>query len=141
VALVDMAVWHWMYDHPAATPAQLKEATLQIAKDTWNRYYAPVFGKRDVALLAVYSHMIDSLLYLPDYPIGHLIAFQIEEQMEKAGNLGSEFERMAKAGNIAPDLWMKKATGAPVGPAALLTAADKALGDLEPSIPSPRGRN
>jgi len=127
VALVDIAVWHWMYDHPAATPAQLKEATLQIAKDTWNRYYAPVFGKRDVALLAVYSHMIDSLLYLPDYPIGHLIAFQIEEQMEKAGNIGSEFERMAKAGNLAPDLWMKQATGAPVGSEALLSAAAKAL--------------
>ena len=33
--------------------------------------------------------MIDSFLYLPDYPIGHLIAFQIEEQMEKAGNVGA----------------------------------------------------
>ena len=131
VALVDMAVWHWMYDHPAATPAQLKDATLQIAKDTWNRYYAPVFKKRDVVLLAIYSHMIDSLLYLPDYPIGHLIAFQIEEQMEKAGNIGSEFERMAKAGNIAPDLWIKMATGAPVGSEALLSEAGKALARVE----------
>ncbi|HYP54434.1 MAG TPA: hypothetical protein VEQ42_12875, partial [Pyrinomonadaceae bacterium] len=76
VALVDMAVWRWMYEHPEATPAQLKEATLQIAKDVWNRYYAPVFNRRDVVLLGVYSHMIDSFLYLPDYPIGHLIAHQ-----------------------------------------------------------------
>ena len=45
VALVDMAVWHWMYDHPNATPAQLKDATLQISKDVWNKYYAPVFKK------------------------------------------------------------------------------------------------
>ena len=52
VALVDMAVWHWMYDHPDATPEQLRDATLQIAKDTWNRYYAPVFNKKDVVLLA-----------------------------------------------------------------------------------------
>ena len=130
VALVDMAVWHWMYDHPQATPAQLKDGTLAIAKDIWNRYYEPVFGKRDVVLLAVYSHMIDSFLYLPDYPIGHLIAFQIEEQIEKAGNLGSEFERMAKAGNIAPDIWMKKATGAPVGAVALLTETKKALAQV-----------
>ncbi len=71
--------------------------------------------------------MIHSFLYLPDYPIGHLIAFQIEQQMEKAGNLGSEFERMAKAGNIAPDIWMTQATGAPVGAGALLTATEKAL--------------
>ena len=125
-----MAVWHWMYDHPQATPAQLKEATLKIARDVWNRYYAPVFGQRDVVLPAIYSHMIDSLLYLPDYPIGHLIAFQIEQQVEKSGNLGSEFERMAKAGNIAPDLWMKNATGAPVGPEALLKSTEKALADL-----------
>jgi hypothetical protein len=131
VALVDMGVWHWMYDHPNATPAQLKQATLGIARDVWNRYYAQVFGKRDVVLLGIYSHMIDSFLYLPDYPIGHMIAFQIERQMEKAGNIGSEFERMTKTGNVAPDLWMKKATGAPVGPEALLAAAAEALPELE----------
>ncbi len=127
VALVDMGVWHWMYEHPEATPAQLKEATVQISKDIWNKYYAPIFKKRDVVILGVYSHMIDSFLYLPDYPIGHMIAFQIEEQMEKSGNIGSEFERMATAGSIVPDLWMKKATGAPVGPEALLTETEKAL--------------
>ncbi len=128
VALVDMAVWHWMYDHPDSTPAQLKEATLSICRDVWNKYYAPVFKKKDVVYtLGIYSHMIDALLYLPDYPIGHLIAFQIERQVEKAGNLGSEFERMAKVGNVAPDIWMKKATGSPVGAEALLAETEKAL--------------
>jgi oligoendopeptidase F len=127
VALVDMAVWHWMYDHPQGTPAQLNEATVQIAKDIWNRYYAPVFHKNDVVLLGVYSHMIDSFLYLPDYPIGHLIAFQIEEQMRKAGNIGPEFERMARMGRVTPDLWMENATGRPVGAEALLNATERAL--------------
>ncbi len=131
VALVDMSVWHWMYDHPKASPAELRDATVQISKDVWNKYYAPVFSKRDVVLLGVYSHMIDSFLYLPDYPIGHMIAFQIEEQMEKAGNIGSEFERMATIGSVIPDLWMKKATGAPVGPEALLNATKKALSELK----------
>jgi hypothetical protein len=131
VGLVDMAVWHWMYDHPSALPGELRQAAIEIAKDVWNRYYAPVFGKKDVVLLGIYSHMIDSLLYLPDYPIGHMIAFQIERQMEKAGNIGSEFERIAKTGSVAPDLWMKKATGAPVGPEALLAAAAEALPELE----------
>jgi hypothetical protein len=126
-----MAVWHWMYDHANATPAELKDATLGIAKDVWNKYYAPVFKKRDVVLLGIYSHMIDSFLYLPDYPIGHMIAFQIEEQMEKAGRLGPEFERMAKTGSVVPDLWMKKATGAPVGPEALLTATARALKEIK----------
>jgi hypothetical protein len=127
VALVDTAVWHWMYDHPQATPNQLNEATVQISKDIWNRYYAPVFHKNDVVLLGIYSHMIDAFLYLPDYPIGHMIAFQIEEQMKKAGAIGPEFERMAKMGRVTPDLWMVHATGRPVGPEALLEATERAL--------------
>jgi hypothetical protein len=110
----------------------LKEATIQISKETWNKYYAPVFKKRDVVLLGIYSHMIDSFLYLPDYPIGHMIAFQIEEQMDKSGKLGAEFERMATTGSVIPDLWMKKATGAPVGPEALLTATGRALKEITP---------
>ena len=130
VALVDMAVWHWMYDHPSATPAELREATLGIARDVWNQYYAPVFKKRDVVLLGVYSHMIHSFLYLPDYPIGHMIAFQIEEQIKKAGKIGPEFERMASYGSVAPDLWMMHATGKPVGPEALLGAAERALKEV-----------
>ena len=128
VALVDMAVWHWMYSHPNANPSDLKAATIQICKDVWNTYYAPIFKKKDVLYtLGIYSHMIDSFLYLPDYPIGHLIAFQIERQVQKAGNLGKEFERMSKAGNIAPDIWMTQATGEPVGAQALLAATEKAL--------------
>jgi len=127
VALVDMAVWHWMYDHPQATPRELNGATVQIAKDVWNHYYAPVLGKKDVVLLGVYSHMIHSFLYLPDYPIGHMIAFQIEEQMKKAGSVGPEFERIAKMGRVTPDLWMENASGKPVGPEALLGATQKAL--------------
>jgi hypothetical protein len=127
VGLVDIAVWHWMYDHPQATPAELNAATVQISKDVWNRYYAPVFHARDVVLLGVYSHMIDSFMYLPDYSIGHMIALQIEEQMKKAGNIGPEFERMAKMGSVTPDLWMINATGRPVGPEALLEATQRAM--------------
>ena len=131
VALVDMRVWRWMYEHPEATPAELREATLQIARDVWNRYFAPVFGRRDVMLLAVYSHMISSGLYLPDYPIGAMIALQIEEQMRRKGDLGGEFERMTRQGRLTPDLWMKHATGAPVGPAALLAATEEALATVK----------
>jgi len=47
--------------------------------------------------------------------------------MEKAGRIGPEFERVARQGRIAPDLWMRGATGSPVGPEALLAAAERAL--------------
>jgi hypothetical protein len=127
VALVDMGVWHWMYDHPEATPAELKVATLGIAREVWNRHYAPVIHQRDATLLAIYSHMISDMLYLPDYPIGHLISFQIEEQIRKTDDFGGEYERMTKFGNVAPDLWMKNATGKPVGAEALLAATQRAL--------------
>ncbi|HEX2758029.1 MAG TPA: hypothetical protein VHP60_05985, partial [Thermoanaerobaculia bacterium] len=54
VGLVDMGVWHFMYEHPEATPAELKAATLAIAREVWNRFFAPVLGEKDVTLLAVY---------------------------------------------------------------------------------------
>jgi oligoendopeptidase F len=139
VALVDMEVWHWMYDNPDATPAQLKEATMRIAKEIWNKYYAPVFYQKDVVLLGIYSHMIHSFLYLPDYPLGHLIAHQIEEQVEKRGNLGKEFERMATYGRVAPDLWMKHSTGQPVGAEAMLAATKGALSTLSARLPDGQG--
>jgi len=131
VGMVDTAVWHWLYEHPGATPAALREAAVAISKDVWNRYYAPVFGQRDCVLLGIYSHMIANFLYLPDYAIGHMIAFQIQRQIDKAGDLGGEFERMARQGRLTPDLWMIRATGSPVGPAALLEAAARALDALE----------
>lgn len=127
VSLVDIAVWHWMYDHPGATPAELREAVVRIARENWNRFYAPVLGGRDTPLLGIYSHMISYPLYLSDYPLGHMIAFQIEEHLAKAPALGPEFERMAKFGSVAPDVWMIHATGAPVSAGPLLRATERAL--------------
>jgi hypothetical protein len=140
VGLVDVAVWRWMYAHPDAKPAELREATLAIARDVWNRHFAPLFGVRDVTLLAVYSHMISSFLYLPDYPLGHLIASQIEEHVKAKGNLGAEFERMAKFGSVTPDLWMRNATGEPVSAKALLGAAERALAASPASPAGPSAR-
>ena len=127
VALVDIAVWHWMYDNPEASPAELRAATVQISKDIWNRYFAEIFGVDDVTLLGIYSHMINRAIYLPDYPIGAMISRQLENHIAKSGNLGAEFERMSLTGNVAPDLWMTIATGQPVGPEALIESAEEAL--------------
>lgn len=130
VALVDIAVWHWMYDHPQASADQLRDATISIAKEIWNRYYAPVFNLKDATILGIYSHMISYPLYLADYPLGHLIAYQIEEQIRKVGNVGTEFDRMVRIGNVAPDLWMLQATGSKVGPKAIIGATEKVLKQL-----------
>ncbi len=129
VALVEIATWHYMYDHPQATPQELRAEVVRLAKETWNRYYADVLGEKDVALLGIYSHMIQNTLYLPDYPIGHLIAAQIEEHLAKQppSSLGREFERMAKMGAVTPDLWLKNATSAPLSTAPLLRMTEAAL--------------
>ncbi|MDT8322523.1 MAG: hypothetical protein RRA94_00325 [Bacteroidota bacterium] len=129
VALVDMRAWRWMYEHPDATPAQLREAVMSIAREVWNEYYAPVLGMKDQALLAIYSHTIDAGLYTPDYPMGHIIAFQVEEYL-KSGKLATEMERMCTIGNVLPDLWMRTAVGAPISTQPLLDAAELALATL-----------
>jgi hypothetical protein len=115
VGLVDLGMWRWMYAHPRATPAELREAVVAIARMVWNRWYAPIFGIRDVPLLAIYSHLVSNLLYTPDYPIGRLIAAQIEDHLSGVppGKLGAELERMTVLGAVTPDLWMQHATATP----------------------------
>jgi hypothetical protein len=129
-ALMDMRVWRWMYAHPDASPAPLQEAVKSIAKDIWNSYYADVFGEKDVYLFAIYSHMIDSGLYLPNYPIGHIIEYQIGDYVGDK-NLGAEMERMCTIGSVTPDQWMRKAVGGPVSAKPMLQAADRAIKALE----------
>jgi hypothetical protein len=110
VALVDMYAWKWMYANPEAKPDDLKTAIINIAKDVWNKYYAPVFDLSDSPILAVYSHTISYPLYLAAYPIGHLIEFQLEQHLE-GKNFAAEIDRIFSIGHCAPNVWMTKATG------------------------------
>lgn len=126
VSLVDMKVWKWMYANPNATPTQLKEAVISSAKEVWNAYYAPVLGSKDEPILAIYSHMIDNPLYLSNYPMGHLIDFQIEQQV-KGKSLASEFQRMYTQGRIVPQVWMKNAVGSEISIQPTINAAQEAL--------------
>ena len=86
-----------------------------------------MLGGQGTPLLGIYSHMIAYPLYLPDYPLGHLIAFQIEEHMKKKGPLGAEFERMARYGVGDAGPVDVNATGAPVSAEPLLRATEAAL--------------
>jgi len=110
VALVDMNVWKWMYANQEATPTQLKEAVIEIAKDIWNKYYAPVLGEKDSPLLAIYSHMINSPLYLANYPFGHIIEYQLEKFYADK-KWPDEVLRIYAIGNLTPQQWMQEAVG------------------------------
>lgn len=130
VSLVDIRVWEWLYAHPDATAAELKEAVIAIAREVWNSYYAGVLGGKDETLLGIYSHMIDYPLYLSNYPMGHLIDFQIEQQV-KGKNLAEEIDRMYTRGSIIPQLWMQHAVGSPISIDPLLSATEEALAALK----------
>jgi hypothetical protein len=129
VSLVDMNIWRWMYAHPNAGAAEVRDAMISIAKDVWNKYYAPVFGIQDQILLAVYSHIISYGMYIPDYLIGSAIAFQIEDYL-KDKSLATEMERMCKLGNIAPQVWMKRAVGSPISAQPMIDAAGKSVKNI-----------
>ncbi|MFO1078116.1 MAG: hypothetical protein U1E73_10390 [Planctomycetota bacterium] len=129
-ALVEIEVWHWLYAHADATPAELRATTMRIARDTWDRFYAPYLGGAgETTLLAIYSHTITLPLYLFHYALGHLVAFQLEQAVggRDATDFAAEYARIARLGAILPDAWMRQATGAPVSAEGLLTATADAL--------------
>ncbi len=130
VSLVDMYSWRWLYDHPDATVQQLKEQVIAIAQQVWNKYFAPYLGEENSTILAIYSHMIDSPLYLPNYPYGHIIQFQLEQQL-RGKNIADEIMRIYPAGRLTPQHWMRHAVGSEVSTKPLLTAAAQALKELE----------
>ena len=129
VSLVDMYSWHWLYAHPNATVAELKEQVTAIAQQVWNKYYAPILGEKDSPILAIYSHMIDSPLYLPNYPYGHIIEFQLEQQL-KGKVVADEIQRIYPVGRLTPQNWMRHAVGSEVSTQPLLEAAAEAIKEL-----------
>lgn len=126
VSLIDMKVWQWLYENPDASALQLKEAVIGIAKEVWNEYYADVFGEQDIPLLAVYSHMIQSPLYLMNYPYGRLIMFQLEEYVADK-NFAQEVTRIFSLGQLTPEHWMQQAVGSQISNQPLFNAVEKAL--------------
>lgn len=126
VSLVDIRVWEWLYENPDAAPADLKAAVMRIAKEVWNSYYAGILGDEDETLLGIYSHMIDYPLYLPNYPMGHLIDFQIEQQVS-GKNIADEVERMYTQGRIVPQRWMEGAVGSAISVDPLLSSVRAAI--------------
>ena len=128
VSLVDMQVWQWLYANPQATAAQLRDATVAIAKDVWNKYYQPVLGEKDSPILAIYSHMVNSPMYLPNYPLGHIIEFQLEEYFAKCTDkkaFADELMRIYKLGRLTPNHWMQQAVGSSISTDPILNAIDK----------------
>jgi oligoendopeptidase F len=130
VSLVDMRMWQWLYAHPDATAEELKSATISIAKEIWNLYYAPVLGEKDSPILACYSHMVNSPMYLPNYPLGHIVEFQLEKHFTKYKSpqeFAQEMKRIYQLGRLTPNQWMKQAVGSNLSIQPILDAVEKIL--------------
>ena len=130
VSLVDMRMWQWLYAHPEATAADLREAVLAIAAEVWNAYYAPVLGEKDSPLLGIYSHMVGYALYLPAYPIGNLVQYQLEEHLAKCATpeeWAKEYTRIYQQGCLTPNAWMRGAVGNPMSVEPILKAVREQL--------------
>ncbi len=128
VSLVDMYTWRWLYENPDATAEDLRDNCIRIAKEVWNKHYEPVLGTHDSTILAVYSHMVNSPMYLPNYPYGHIIEYQIEEHFSKLYNpnhIAPEIDRIWRIGRLTPDAWMNEAVGSDVSTKPILNAIDR----------------
>jgi len=126
VGLVEMKSWDWLYQNPDATPAMYKETVIRNAVEIWNKYFAPVIGVNDSPLLAIYSHMVNSPLYLPNYSYGHVIHFQLEEYL-KGKDLAKELDRIFKQGRMTPQQWMMGAVGQKISTQPIINALDGVL--------------
>ena len=134
VSLVDMRMWQWIYAHPKASAKELCEATMQIAKDVWNEYYEPVLGEHDCILLAVYSHMVNAPMYLPNYPLGHIVQYQLEEhlaQCKTQQEFALEYMRIYRLGRLTPKQWMIEAVGEAPSIEPILRAVDTLCGEIQ----------
>ena len=130
VSLVDMRMWQWLYAHPEADAAALREAVIAIASEVWNQYYAPILGEKDSPLLGIYSHMVGYALYLPAYPIGNLVQYQLDEHLANCATpeeWAKEYTRIYQQGCLTPDAWMRGAVGKPMSVEPILNAVREAL--------------
>ena len=134
VSLVDMTMWKWIYSHPKATAKELCEATQQIAKDIWNQYYEPILGEHDCILLAIYSHMVNAPMYLPNYPLGHIVQYQLEEHLAECKDqreFAQEYMRIYRLGRLTPKEWMIQAVGEAPSIEPILRAVDRICAALQ----------
>ena len=116
----------WLYENPQATAVQLKEKVIATSTEIWNEYFAPVIGVRDSPILAIYSHMVNTPLYLPNYSYGHIIDFQVEGYL-RGKNITAELDRIFRQGRLTPQQWMTGAVGSKISTQSLLEAVDEAL--------------
>jgi hypothetical protein len=68
-------------------------------------------------------------MYLPNYPFGHIIEFQLEEHFLGMSDkeFASEIKRIYTIGTLTPHYWMEEAVGSKVSTDPLIKAVGRIL--------------
>ena len=102
--------WRWLYEHPEATPAELRDEVVaeagRVGSIRRDRH-----GDDPYHLMAAYEHSVAYPLYLADYVIGLVMAQQIRTFVE-GRDLAEETMRICGISRVTPDAWMQEAVGA-----------------------------
>ncbi|HUU98592.1 MAG TPA: hypothetical protein VM487_22900 [Phycisphaerae bacterium] len=128
-AIVELRTWRWLYEHPDATAAELRDAVLQIAADVWTEFFEEYYGPDPYHLTAAYQHMIGYPLYLANYVLSGVAVQQMRAYVREKDR-ASELLRMYTIGRLTPDLWMERAVGAPLSVEPLLRDTERVLAQL-----------
>ncbi len=128
-ALTEIRFFHWLYENPKASAADMQRAIRRIGDEVWAQFYARIFGKEGYGLMSVYSHILWCSFYLADYSMGYVIAYQVRKYLASR-KFAPEMERMCALGGIYPEQWMKAAVGQEISAKPLLNDVEKACGNL-----------
>jgi hypothetical protein len=74
--------------------------------------------------------MVGYALYLPAYPIGNIVQYQISEHLAQCTTKeewAQEYTRIYQQGRLTPDAWMRGAVGAPMSVEPILRAVKENL--------------
>lgn len=126
-ALTEIEVWKWMYAHPEAEPAEIREAVLSVSREVWNTYFSKIFGGvRDRHILSIYNHFITGDLYLYNYFLSNVIMYQLYD-VYRGDGLAAGLRKISREGRTDTRRWMKNAVGSGLSLKALLRDAKSAI--------------
>ena len=69
-------------------------------------------------------------MYLPNYPLGHIIEYQLESHFAKLNSkqeFANEIKRIYTLGRLTPQLWMQQAVGEKISTQPILDEISKIM--------------
>ena len=78
--------------------------------------------------------MVNAPMYLPNYPLGHIVQYQLEEhlaQCKSQAAFADEYARIYKLGRLTPKQWMIEAVGEAPSIEPILRAVDTLCAALQ----------